>query len=689
MSPQYLAEMDSLFRKERGIDEMMSGEIDAEALSSEARAALSDMLAPFMAIRQRVCIGESRDRSQATGDASYPPFKIHPRPASLALSSRQQGVMDDITHLVGELAPGRRLTSVTMSRFGARTERQHNQNSLYARNLLNILRTNSAQALWEMRSGAIGRTLRRLEEERSRKSTLAAPPGQGDLFPDLVSDPDAPPRAPICDQLVSLLARKDIQRLDERRYDASLRIQARHKRVVFLAERIDTLEIFAESLARRRDADNQHIHYVAHSDTAKADGTDIRRAREDILGMDSKGFSPIRQGHRIEEYFRPGGSKSGDSAASVFLTYQMAEGINLQSADALVLLGVTSNLKDLLQGMGRIDRIDSPHSLNHYYLIDIPVAPIASDEKVTRRLENYRALSGQERLEHADDAEGDTQLIVDSVGGYLREPRLLRSRNYHDLLSQTRSLVDPERYGFIAGATIDGLWGAEIAVTEGAQAFTLLHLRGESGRGAHFAPPRLLLVEEDGTLVRNQIACAQRLNASFEETIAEGMATAPPDGAAMRSALEELGTRVGQIREWQLAPERTDSLLQSLSVFLSREDDGTLALAPNTEPEEALFGHLTLRGVEYLAETWARLLDPYWVRAKQQVRENFNQNAAQSYISIADMTDQLHADTDNRGRIRDIMISALDEAGRLEEKRDDAVSRRVSVALVSLRAHLH
>src|SRR5690606_3745828 len=111
----------------------------------------------------------------------------------------------------------------------------------------------------------------------------------------------------------------------------------------------------------------------------------------------------------------------------------------------------------------------------------------------------------------------------------------------------------------------------------------------------------------------------------------------------------ELPTRVGEIREWQLAPERTDSLLQSLSVFLSRDAEGTIG-ARELEPEEALFGDLSLRGVEYLAETWARLLDPYWVRAKQQVRENFAQNAAQSYISIADMTDQLHADHDNRER---------------------------------------
>jgi len=74
-------------------------------------------------------------------------------------------------------------------------------------------------------------------------------------------------------------------------------------------------------------------------------------------------------------------------------------------------------------------------------------------------------------------------------------------------------------------------------------------------------------------------------------------------------------------------------------------------------------------------------------RAKQQVRENFAQNAVQSYISIADMTDRLH--DDHRTRIRDVMLAALDEARRLDEPSPDAVARRISVAYISLRAALH
>ncbi|SEL62717.1 hypothetical protein SAMN05444413_11242 [Roseivivax marinus] len=687
MSPGYLAEMNSLFRREASIDEMMSGATDAEALSETARAALSDMLAPFMAVRQRACIGESALRGRA-GAASYPPFKIHPRPSSLSLSERQRRVMDEITRLATDLAPGRRLTSVTTSRFGNRAERRHNQNSLYARNLLNVLRANSAQALWEMEHGAIGKALRRFEVDERKKAAAraAANAAQLDLFGDLPDTSRTDAQTPSCDQLITLLSRPDIQRFDERRYSEALRIQARHRRVVFVAERIDTLEIFAAELAARREPGDEHVQYVATSDAVPA-GESRRRAREDIVGGETPGFAAIRQGHLIEEFFRPGGKRNDERSASVFLTYQMAEGINLQSADALVLLGVTSNLKDLLQGMGRIDRIDSLHARTHYYLLDVPVAAIASDEKVSRRLANYRALSGRERIERAEDAGGDTQVILDSVAAYLREPRTLRSRNYHDLLSSTRALLAPERYDRIARTEIDGLWGAEIAVLEGSQAYTLLHLRGESARREQFAPPRLLLVEEDGTLIRNQVTCAQRLKAAYEEMKARGIASAPPDRARLYQALEELGARVSTIREWQLAPERTDSLLQSLAVFLS--GDGGLAFTAGVDLEEQLYGELSLRGVEYLSETWARLLDPYWVRAKQQVRENFAQKAAQSYISIADMTDALQLDPENCGRIRAIMMDAITEARRIEEPSPDAISRRISVAFVSLRPRVH
>lgn len=691
MSPSYLAQMKDLFEREASLSDMMEGETTADALSSSAREALSNMLSPFLAHRQRLCVGESVDR-QDKSRASYPPFRLHRRPSRLSLSKLQGQAVDEIVRLTGELAPGRRLTSVTTSRFGTKSEKRHNQNSLYARNLLNVLRANSAQALWEMEKGAIGQALRRFEEEDRRKNGLLDR-RQGDLFGNVEEPGVSDGVTPRCDRLRDLLAHREIQKLDTRRYEEALNIQQRHKRVVFLAERVDTLQIFAEQLSRMGGGSDAHQNFVASSERAAGgpSQTELKRAVADICGDEDLKFHRIKAGHAIEDYFRPGGKHAPDGPASMFLTYQMAEGINLQSADALVLLGVTSNLKELIQGLGRIDRIDSEHEMIHYHLLDIAVGHIASDEKVAQRLANYRALSGRERLEKIDDADGDTQEILQSVAAYLREPKRLRQNNFHDMLAQTRGRINATRYAQIEGLEITGLWGAELALLDGAESFTLLHLRGDEGReraGSSFAPPRLLMIDQYGEVERNQIACAQALDQAYEETRGQGLAKSVPAPQRLAQAVEALSARIADLREWDLRPERTVSLLQSLSFFLAGpgtdgDGIGNSDVASQMAPDEVMFGDLSLRGIEYLCETWARYLDPYWGEAKRAVRERFAASEAQDYISIAEIMRHLDADLLKRGEIKASMESALESARAMGISAPGDVAHRVSVAFVS------
>ena len=415
MSPEYIEAMRQLFKRE-GVNAALFQDQDrTDALSNEAREDLADMLAPFLAHRQRSCLGESRKR-EIGERATYPPFKLHGRPKRLELSNKQETIINDIVRLTRELAPGKRLASIQTSRFGTRTERRHNQNSLYARNLLNVLRANSAQALWQMEHGAIGRNLKKFELDEARKRVRKSEPNprQGSLF-EFVEDDVTKISTPKCDELIKLLGRPEIQRLDERRIEEVKKIQASHRRVVFVAERVDTLQIFAEELTRRSKNSSEgstcHTNFVVSADQGTSDGGEAKRALADVCGISKPSYKAIKKVSDVEAYFRDGGKKSPTGPASAFMTYQMAEGINLQSADALVLLGVTSNLKDLIQGLGRIDRIDSPHSQTHYFLIDIPVGKLASDEKAAQRLENYRALSGRQKIERAEEAEGDTEAI--------------------------------------------------------------------------------------------------------------------------------------------------------------------------------------------------------------------------------------------------------------------------------------
>jgi hypothetical protein len=204
----------------------------------------------------------------------------------------------------------------------------------------------------------------------------------------------------------------------------------------------------------------------------------------------------------------------------------MAEGINLQSADTLVLLGVTSNLKELIQGLGRIDRIDSQFGIVNYHLVDVPVGQFASDEKVTNRIENYRTLAGEELIDAVQEVGSeDTEVILESVTRYLGSTRRMRDNNFHDVLARTKERISPERYSLISKASIEGTWGAELALLSARESFTGLHLKGVD-KPTSFFPPRLLLLRPSKTgllLERGQLACAKTLEAAYGTTKSLGL----------------------------------------------------------------------------------------------------------------------------------------------------------------------
>ena len=192
-----------------------------------------------------------------------------------------------------------------------------------------------------------------------------------------------------------------------------------------------------------------------------------------------------------------------------------------------MLLGLTSNLKELIQGLGRIDRIDSQFDEVNYHLVDAPVGRFASDEKIAQRIANYRALSGEELTEVIDKLETeDTEAILESVISYLRAPRVLRANNFHDLLSRLSKGITPSRLADVSKAKIQGTWGAELALLSGRDAFTMLHLKGTDGRD-NFLPPRLLMIRQNGSggaeIIRDQITCAQLLEEAYERTKSLGI----------------------------------------------------------------------------------------------------------------------------------------------------------------------
>lgn len=672
MTPNYIQAMGELFAREMQsstdiFNQKLSLSVLSEpetALSRQARTELSELISPFLARRQRRCIGEDEDRSKH----GYPKLANHGRPKSLKLTRPQKSRLDEIVALCDELAPGGRVTAVEKSRFGHVKTQQSTQDQLHIRNLLNILRVSAAQAAWEMSHGVIGKWLREFEQG-SRKGRRVPQPGQSDMFGLLGIDALAAPEK--CDALAQKLNSRSLREVDERRYDACYRIQQEMDRVVFLAERTDTLEIFAETLSRR----GHHTNFVVGNQT-KGD----ERAVKAIFGTAPDGFRRITHGKSVESYFRPGGKNAPDGPASVFLTYKMAEGINLQSADTLVLLGVTSNLKELIQGLGRIDRIDSQFGIVNYHLVDIPVAQFASDEKVTNRIENYRTLAGEELIDAVQEVgSNDTEVILESVTRYLGSARRLRDNNFHDVLARTKEKISPERYGLISKAKIEGTWGAELALLAARENFTALHLKGID-KPTSFFPPRFLLLRPSATgllLERSQLVCAKTLESAYERTKSLGMDQTMMTEEDLADALETVSGQMGRLTEWDLRPARVESLMKACAEFMSR-------LTDEEADDREMFGHLSLLAIEMICESWSRLLDPYWEQAKQEVRDSFAyEDLPKGYIAIQAILQKLEGDLRGAGEVHEKMSKVIEEAELVSSDHEPEIGRRVSVVFFS------
>lgn len=679
-------------------------------MSDETRADLARLLAPCMSIRTRADVGESSDRSSL---GTYPPFTNHGRPSEMTLSPSEARTVGELVKLTNDLAPGDNIASIQVSRFGHRSMRHYSRADLCARNLLNLARSSSALASWQIEHGVIGRQLR--EFERKQASKAMNPKGAKKGKSDKKSaSPSSKIPTPITDKIESKLRSSAFRRIDQRRVEVAYDIQKRHRRVIFLAESVDVLELFAERLylraqhdllaARKREQrGGAPVDVVVHQNVVIASNqgsrpvdeegriqADMRRAVQSLTGGKTH-FTRVNSGAKGQEWFAEGGDKSPKGPASAFLTYAMAEGINLQSADALVLLGATSNIRELIQGLGRNSRVDSLHEMIHYYLIDIPVGSLASDKKAQARLETYRTLVGQEHMaDHAADV-GDTEAMLASVFEHLRARRILRENNFHDVLSMTRELIPAETYEMVSSLGAESSWTAQLAMLRGSTPFTIVQLRGYDGsspeHGGRCAPPRFLMIDDNGYIERNQIACARALHAAYRETMDMGLDGAATPKSGMLRAIPAI-QRVRKLREWDLRPERMISLLSSLAVFLSGENDdlgwGHVDDGEEVPLDERMFGDLSLAGLEDLCAAWARHLDIFWRRTKEDVRESLKSGErAHPYISFDEVIGHLHADPVRRDVILKKMQAAFEHSKLRAVAKPNSIADRVSVVFVS------
>ena len=422
-------------------------------------------------------------------------------------------------------------------------------------------------------------------------------------LPEELGDGSDESPTPISDRITRLLNDPSLDGIDETRADEMRAIIGRHGHAIFLAERIGVLEVYAKLLAGRRGP-GPEVFIVAP-------GARIRTGKK---------LRHLRSGAEAQEYFGIDGKHAAPmEPRAMFMTFQMAEGINLQVAAALGIVGVTSDVKSLIQGLGRIDRIDSPHSRIHYYTFDLPGLVLSSDRTARARVENIALLSGVGAAdlpsEIVEFAAGDlTDLVLDQI----RQPRILRRGNYFDVIEGLRRSVPPDVLDRVRNAEPRGLWGADLSLLASLEPALILLLGGRTGGPADptVLPPRLLAVREvDGRaeIIGDQAEAARLLNAAFTETRRRGLQDHRPGVAEMSATLGLLAATLSHLTHWDVRPARTVSLLSSLAGFIN---DGS-------SPDEGreLFGEFTLPALEKLAEAWANELDVFWIEAKEAVSQ--------------------------------------------------------------------
>ncbi|WP_138471659.1 phospholipase D family protein [Poseidonocella sp. HB161398] len=586
--------------------------------SHDIQADLSAALAPYVVRRQRDCIGESADRTRL----AYPPVENHRRDTEL--SQEQAEIIQRIRRLAEAIVTGTTLVSAEPKRAQISEIRFHDKSRIHIRNFLALLRASPgfAREEWQRerdpesdqrgRAG-IGESLRRAERQNSGR--LPVPEGA-------LAGETAPPDSttPICDRIGALLDRPDLDRVDEARADEMARIVADHGQAIFLAERIGVLERYAR-LLRNRSGKDTDIFLLA---VGAAHGT-------------PPGIHRLRRGEEAQDFFgRDGGKADRGRKRALFMTFQMAEGINLQMASALGILGVTSDIKSLIQGLGRIDRIDSPHARVHYYTFDLPGLVLSSDLKARDRIEGIAMLSGvgAEELptELKEFAAGDlTDLVLEQA----RSKRPLRRDNMYDRLEELARALPHGLLDEIRRASPKTLWGSELCLLATDMPLTVLVLgsRLPSTTDARSEPPRLLAVlEREGQreIIGDQVVIAQLLWRAWRETVRRGRHQHRPTMDEFSAALTDLGDILDSLRPWDIRPARVFSLLSTLAEFLT---GGEIA-----DEGHALFGMLPLPALERLAEAWAAELDPFWIEAKRKLAERSRAGKSiPDYLGLADV----------------------------------------------------
>jgi len=439
-------------------------------------------------------------------------------------------------------------------------------------------------------------------------------------------------------------------------------------KIVFLAQNIGVLNTYARLLAEIAGKEEFLVEIV------------LAATGKRTPDLKNSGIRTVNDGTGAEKYLDPQQSDDDGRSLLMFMTFKMAEGINLQAARALGIIEITSDVKSVLQGMGRIDRIDSPHERIYYRVFDIKELMLSSDGKAKERVKDLILFSGAKAEERNEVTEENSLQcpayeIVQQVVDMHRMPRNLRDNNLWDVLASIRSMVPESAFKEIGGVAPESLWGTSLCFLRSEAPLIIAFLEGR-----HPYPPRFVAIRHDGDrpeTVRDQVEIARTLREAYGRTKKADLHLERPSvNSALAGAERAYGTISG-LRHWDIRPDRLVSSLWSLDRFLCgkwREDRG-----------ERRFGHLPLKALERLAECWIRELDPAWQRIKRDI-DDPKQGGIPDYCGVTGdkgILELFIRDNEEIGKIRGRMEAFIEKTEKETGRDDNSIIDRVSVVFCS------
>lgn len=202
----------------------------------------------------------------------------------------------------------------------------------------------------------------------------------------------------------------------------------------------------------------------------------------------------------------------------------MAEGIDLQESDVVVMLDIPSVLRSAEQRIGRVDRLDSPHKkVNIYFPEDSEPFSLKTDLKLYKALEESRYLIGN-NMELPDTLvqrfEEKMKVIKpNEVFDLLREREQDDEnwkdfgdafKNIHDLYSGDNSLIKEEVYNQYKEIKEEVKVKLSVAKCDSEWAFIAL-------KGTKFNPPKWFFIDSNQKAIANLGLICQKLRDKLQK----------------------------------------------------------------------------------------------------------------------------------------------------------------------------